>query len=70
MLAALGFYVVRRTRAADAEAAQVAASARAVIEAENDRKLRAAEAAFWAQQADAGAPPKDAGAGTRKKKRR
>jgi serine/threonine-protein kinase len=70
MLAALGYYVVQRTRAADAEAASVAASARAVIEGENARKLREAEAAFWANQADAGEAAKDAGPPPRRKKRR
>jgi hypothetical protein len=70
MLAALGYYVVQRTRAADAEAALVAASARAVIEGENARKLKEAEAAFWARQADAGAPPKDAGAPPARRRKR
>ena len=46
MLGVLGYYVVNRTRAADAAAAAVAASARAVIEAENDRKLKEAEEHF------------------------
>jgi len=54
-IATLGYYVLQRTRAADAQAASVAASARAVIEAENQRKLREAEARFWAKQPDAGA---------------
>jgi len=54
MLAVLGYYVLERTRAADATAAAVAASARAVIEAENERKLREAEAHFWSQQDAAG----------------
>ncbi len=54
MLAVLGYYVLERTRAADATAAAVAASARAVIEAENERKLREAEAHFWSRQDDAG----------------
>ena len=70
MLALLGYYVMQRTRAADAEAAAVAASARAVIEAENERKLRTAEAAFWASQPDAGAPPDAAAHSGRRKKRR
>jgi serine/threonine-protein kinase len=56
MLAALGYYVLTRTRAADAAAAAVAASARAVIEAENARKLREAEERFW--KANGGAGPK------------
>jgi hypothetical protein len=54
MLAALGYYVLNRTRAADQAAAAVAASARALIEAENARKLREAEQRFW----DGGAGPK------------
>jgi serine/threonine-protein kinase len=71
MLAALGYYVVQRTRAADAEAAALAASARALIEGENARKLKEAEAAFWARQADGGELPKDAGAPpARRRKRR
>ncbi|MFZ5889849.1 MAG: serine/threonine-protein kinase [Myxococcota bacterium] len=70
MLALLGYYVVQRTKAAGAEAAAVAASARAVIERENERKLRESEAAFWARQADAGDAPKDAGAAPQRKKKR
>jgi hypothetical protein len=54
MLGALGYYVVERTRAADAESAALAASARAVIEAENDRKLREADIYAWPGQAGAG----------------
>jgi hypothetical protein len=56
MLAALGYYVLTRTRAADAEAAATAQSARAIIEAENDRRLRDAEASFWARQGSTGQP--------------
>jgi serine/threonine-protein kinase len=56
MLAVLGYYVLNRTRAADQAAAAVAASARALIEAENERKLREAEQRFW--DADGGAGPK------------
>ncbi|MGC4089597.1 MAG: serine/threonine-protein kinase [Polyangiaceae bacterium] len=70
MLALLGYYVVQRTKAAGAEAAAVAASARAVIDAANERKLRESEAAFWARQGDAGDVGKDAGAPVRRKKRR
>jgi serine/threonine-protein kinase len=54
-LGALGYFVFQRTRAADETARAAAASAAAVIEAENERKLRAAERHFWAQSADAGA---------------
>ncbi|HMJ15930.1 MAG TPA: serine/threonine-protein kinase [Polyangiaceae bacterium] len=39
MLGALGYYVLERTRAADAEAARVAASARAVVEEIDKKKL-------------------------------
>lgn len=70
MLALLGYYVMQRTRAASAEAAAVAASARALIDQENERKLRASEAAFWARHADAGDAPKDAGATPPRKKKR
>jgi serine/threonine protein kinase len=55
MLGVLGYYVVNRTRAADAAAAALAASARAVIEAENDRKLREAEERFRGANPEAGA---------------
>jgi serine/threonine-protein kinase len=54
MLAALGYYVVQRTRAADAESASLAASARAVIDAENERKLREADAYAWPSASAAG----------------
>ena len=67
MLAALGYYVVNRTRAADAAAAAVAASARAVIEAENERKLREAEERFRQAGADAG-PKTEPRAGTSRPK--
>jgi hypothetical protein len=56
MLAVLGYYVMTRTRAADQAAAAVAASARAVIEAENERKLREAER-HWQSAQDAGPVP-------------
>jgi serine/threonine-protein kinase len=49
MLGALGYYVVQRTRAADATAAALAASAATVIEAENERKLREADRYFWSE---------------------
>jgi serine/threonine protein kinase len=50
MLGALGFYVMKRTREADELVQQSISSAAASIEAENARKLRAAEEAFWASQ--------------------
>ena len=56
MLAVLGYYVMTKTRAADQAAAAVAASARAVIEAENERKLREAER-HWQSTQDAGPVP-------------
>jgi len=56
MLAVLGYYVMTRTRAADEAAAAVAASARAVIEAENERKLREAER-YWQSNQAAGPLP-------------
>jgi serine/threonine-protein kinase len=58
MLGVLGYYVLNRTRAADQAAAAVAASARAVIEAENARKLREAEQRYWNANGTAGAGPK------------
>jgi serine/threonine protein kinase len=50
MLGFLGFYVMKRTREADELVRQSLANARASAEAENERKLKAAEAAFWAAQ--------------------
>jgi len=61
MLALLGYYVFHRTRAADEAAAAAAASASAIIDAENERKLREADAYFWATR-DAGAPTPSASA--------
>jgi len=53
-LGVLGYYVVQKTRAADATARAAADRATAVIEAENERRLREADARFWASHADAG----------------
>ena len=50
MLGALGFYVMKRTREADELVRQSLANAAASVEAENARKLKAAEDAFWAAQ--------------------
>ncbi|MES1187560.1 MAG: serine/threonine-protein kinase [Myxococcales bacterium] len=50
MLGALGFYVQKRTREADELVRQSIANASASVEAENARKLKAAEEAFWASQ--------------------
>jgi len=50
MLGALGFYVMKRTREADELMRQTIAKASASVEAENARKLKAAEEAFWASQ--------------------
>jgi serine/threonine-protein kinase len=58
MLGVLGLYVFKRTREADEVMRQAAASAAAVVEAENDRKLKEAEKQFW----DAGSAAQDAGA--------
>ncbi|HEY8945115.1 MAG TPA: hypothetical protein VIM73_12675, partial [Polyangiaceae bacterium] len=64
-----GYYVFTRTKAADAEAAASVASARAIIEAENERRLREADSAFWARHADAGPPvPESASSSTKRKK--
>jgi eukaryotic-like serine/threonine-protein kinase len=58
MLGALGFYVMKRTREADEMVRQSLANQAASVEAENARKLKAAEKAFWAaQQASAAAKP-------------
>jgi len=53
-LGVLGYYVVHKTRAADATARAAADRATAVIEAENERRLREADARFWASHPDAG----------------
>ena len=50
MLGALGFYVFKRTREADELVRQSIAAAAASVEAENARKLKAAEEAFLASQ--------------------
>jgi serine/threonine-protein kinase len=75
-LGVLGYYVFHRTRAADETARLAAESAAAIIEADNERKLKEAERAFWASQADAGAkdarsatPPADAGRPPRERRR-
>jgi serine/threonine-protein kinase len=54
MLGALGLYVFDRTRAADEAVRQAIASASAVVEADNQRKLRQAEHAQ--RSPDAGSP--------------
>ena len=53
-LGALGYFVVQRTRSADEAARAAAERATAVIEAENERRLREAEKGFWSAHADAG----------------
>jgi serine/threonine-protein kinase len=55
MLGALGFYVMKRTREADELVRQSIANAAASVEAENARKLKEAERAFWASQKAAAA---------------
>jgi serine/threonine-protein kinase len=59
MLGVLGLYVFKRTREADEVVRQATASAAAVVEADNQRKLREAEKQFWA--ADAGSAAHEAG---------
>jgi len=55
-LGLLGFYVLKRTREADAILQENAARAAASVEAENAAKLKAADAAFWAAQKASAAP--------------
>jgi len=55
MLGALGFYVMKRTREADELVRQSMARVAASVEAENERKLRAAEEALKASQRAAAA---------------
>jgi serine/threonine protein kinase len=55
MLGALGFYVMKRTREADEMLRRSLANAAASVEAENARRLKAADEAFWAAQAAASA---------------
>ena len=70
MLGVLGFYVMKRTKEADELVRQSIANVAASVEADNARKLKEAEAAFWAAQqaasasasAKAAAPPSKAGA--------
>ena len=59
MLGVLGLYVFKRTREADEQIRQATANAAAVVEAENERKLREADKSFW--PADAGSAAHDAG---------
>ena len=64
-LGGLGWFVMQRTRAASETATSVAASAQAIVAAENQKKLEEAERHFWASQASASAsasPALDAGA--------
>jgi len=61
-LGVLGLYVFKRTREADEAVRQATASAAAVVDADNQRKLREAEKQFWVPDAgsaahDAGKPP-------------
>jgi serine/threonine protein kinase len=57
-LGVLGYYVFHRTQAADEAARAASERAAAIIDADNERRLREADEHFWASQ-DAG--PKDAG---------
>lgn len=57
-LGALGFFVYQRTNEANEAVLRTAASANAVVEAENERKLAEADRAFWdAAARDAGPAP-------------
>ena len=74
MLGVLGLYVFKRTREADEFVRQATASAAAVVEADNQRKLREAEKQFWAADAGSAAhgtvkPPPAVRRPTPKKKR-
>jgi len=51
MLGLLGLYVFKRTREADEAIREATARAAAVVEAENQRKLREAEKQFWTPDA-------------------
>jgi serine/threonine protein kinase len=55
MLGALGFYVMKRTREADELVRQAIERDRASVEADNARKLKQADEAFWAAQKSAAA---------------
>ncbi|HVJ20855.1 MAG TPA: serine/threonine-protein kinase [Polyangiaceae bacterium] len=73
MLGVLGFYVFKRTKEADETARAAMEKAAAVIEAENERKLREAERHFWSNVPDAGAADAavpDAGADAGRKPKR
>ncbi|MEP7050920.1 MAG: serine/threonine-protein kinase [Pseudomonadota bacterium] len=58
-LGTLGLYVFKRTREADEQIRQATASAAAIVEAENLRKLHEADKNFW--PANAGSAAQDAG---------
>lgn len=64
MLGALGFYVMKRTREADEAVRQSMARLTASVEAENERRLKAAEEAFRAAQRSAATAPSAPGSGT------
>jgi eukaryotic-like serine/threonine-protein kinase len=53
-LGVLGYYVYQHTREANEAIARASASAAAAIQAENDKKLNAADRAFWASVNEAG----------------
>jgi hypothetical protein len=63
-LGALGYFVVQKTRAADEAARAAGERATAVIEAENERRLREAEKRFWDTQPDAGPAASGSASGT------
>ena len=58
MIGVLGLYVFNRTREADAAIREATARATALVEADNQRKLREADKQFWA--GDAGSAAHDA----------
>lgn len=66
-LGAVGFYVAKLKQEANETIVQTATSAAAVVESENERKLREAEQHFWATANDAGT---DAGKATDASRRR
>jgi serine/threonine protein kinase len=61
MLGLLGFYVMKRTQEADELMRQSIANVAASAEAENARRLKQAEAAFWAAQAASASASASAG---------
>jgi hypothetical protein len=69
---ALGLFVWKRTDEANRAISEAAASAAASVNLENQRRLEAAEKAFWAAQAqaEAGPPPTASASPTGKTRKR